>query len=95
MPVKKTEETSRSMCSVIGAVDAPLRSARAKMATSSALCHEPDDRHAYLTDLPEHILQDVLVHLDEKSLCKAAQTCRLFLRVAGVQCSSDDFVLLL
>ncbi len=39
-----------------------------------------------LTDLPHHILHNILIYLDEQSLCKAAQTCNLFLRLAGMPC---------
>ena len=37
-----------------------------------------------ITDLPEPILRITFVHLDVHALCSAAQTCRLFLRLAGM-----------
>lgn len=48
-----------------------------------ALMNEPAAMQAGIVDLPEHIISDVFSHLDIPSLCNAAQTCRLYLRLAG------------
>ena len=45
----------------------------------------------HLLDLPEHVLHDAFQHLDTWSLCQAAQTCRLFLRLAGLHLGTAYF----
>ena len=66
----------------------PLRSLKAEMA--GAQCDEQDTCHISLMYLPEHILNKTFAYLDEDSLCKVAQTCRLFLRLAGTQRTRQD-----
>ena len=45
---------------------------------------EPDALPTCVLDLPEHILINTFRYLNEISLCRAAQACRLFLRLAGM-----------
>ena len=45
---------------------------------------EPDAFPIRVLDLPEYAVNNAFRHLDRVSLCKAAQACRLFLRLAGM-----------
>ena len=39
-----------------------------------------------IADLPEAVLHDIFSHLDVLAICSAAQTCRSFLKMAGMYC---------
>ena len=40
-----------------------------------------------VADLPEAVLHDIFRRLDDITICTAAQTCRTFLKMAGMFCS--------
>ena len=48
--------------------------------------HGSDTCCMSLMNLPQDILYNIFAHLDEGSLCEAAQICPAFLRLAGMQC---------
>ena len=52
----------------------------------------PSLMDVHLLDLPEHVLHDAFQYLDTWSLCQAAQTCRLFLRLAGLHLGTANFL---
>ena len=37
-----------------------------------------------IADLPEAVLHDIFSRLDVPAICNAAQTCRTFLKMAGM-----------